>query len=91
MARPKVRNLPDLTHLAQPGQHIQVRVTPKAARDRIQADESSVHIAVTAPAEGGKANLAVARILAKAMGIAPSALILKQGQTARNKLFVYEP
>jgi len=91
MAKPKVKDLPDLTHLARPGRHISVRVTPRAARDRIEVGETSVHIAVTAPAEGGKANLAVARILAKAMRIAPSALILKQGQTARNKLFVYEP
>lgn len=91
MAKPKLRNLPDLTHLAHPGQTIQVRVTPKAAQDRIETDGNSVQIAVTAVAEDGKANQAVTKVLAKAMRVAPSSLTLKQGHTGRDKLFVYDP
>lgn len=91
MAGPKLKHLPDLRHLAKDGQRIAVRATPKAARDRMQVDGSVVQIWVTAPAEDGRANKAVARILAKAMGVAPSRLTLVQGQTARDKLFAYDP
>ncbi|MGV6805707.1 MAG: DUF167 domain-containing protein [Ruegeria sp.] len=91
MAKPKLRNLPNLTQLAQPGQTIRVRVTPKAAQDRIDFDGDIVHIAVTIPPADGKANQAVIKVLAKAMRVAPSSLMLKQGHTGRDKLFVYDP
>ena len=91
MAKPKLRNVPDLSSHARPGTAIPVKVTPKAARDSIVSDAGMIRIAVTAPPENGKANDAVRRILAMAMGVAPSELILKQGHTARDKLFVYAP
>ncbi|WP_170331894.1 DUF167 domain-containing protein [Ruegeria arenilitoris] len=89
MAKPKLRNVPDLSAHAIPGAVIPVRVTPKAAKDSIALDKGTIRITVTAPPENGKANDAVRRILAVAMGVAPSELTLKQGQTARDKLFVY--
>ena len=64
MAKAKSRNLPDLSHLAQPGQTLSVRVTPRAAQDRIEADGPVIHISVTAVAEDGKANQSVVRVLA---------------------------
>ncbi len=89
MAKPKLRDVPDLSNLATPGRAIPVRVTPKAAKDSIQVDRGGIRISVTAPPENGKANEAVRQILATAIGVAPSALTLKQGQTVRDKLFVY--
>ena len=91
MAKPKLRDMPDLSAHATPGAAILVKVTPKAAKDSIVADNGGIRITVTAPPENGKANEAVRRILAMALGVAPSALVLKQGQTARGKLFVYSP
>nr|WP_306346050.1 DUF167 domain-containing protein [Ruegeria atlantica] len=50
-----------------------------------------MRIFVTAPPENGKANEAVRNILAVAMGVAPSTLILRRGQASRDKVFVYFP
>jgi uncharacterized protein YggU (UPF0235/DUF167 family) len=89
MAKPKLKNMPDLSHLAQPGREIAVRVTPKAARASLTRDRDTLRATVTAPPENGKANAATRALLAAAMGIAPSYLTLKRGHSSRNKLFVY--
>ncbi|WP_037308416.1 DUF167 domain-containing protein [Ruegeria halocynthiae] len=91
MAKPKLRNLPDLSDRAISGAGIQVRVTPKAAKNRIDPQSGGIRIDVTAAPENGKANEAVRSILAAAMGVAPSTLVLKRGHSARDKLFVYVP
>ena len=79
--------LPDLSHLALPGSVIEVRVTPKASADRIAVEEGRIRISVTTVPEGGRANAAVGKLLAKAMGIAPSRLYLLRGETSRDKQF----
>lgn len=89
MARPKLRDLPDLSDLARPGAQITVRATPKAAQARIARTDHEIQIAVTDPPENGKANAAVRALLARAMGVAPSDLTLIRGQTARIKVFAY--
>lgn len=89
MAKPKIRNLPDLSDLARPGAEIALRVTPKAARTSLIREGDSLRATVTAAPENGKANAAVRALLAAAMGVAPSKLELRRGQTARDKLFVY--
>lgn len=89
MAKPKIRDLPDLSHLARPGAEIALRVTPKAARTGLTRDGDTLRASVTAPPENGKANAATRSLLAAAMGVAPSRLTLKRGATSRNKLFVY--
>lgn len=89
MAKPKVKSLPDLSHLAQENAEITVRVTPKAARDSLTEDDGGLRITVTAPPENGKANEAVRQLLARAMGVAPSRLQLRRGHTARDKAFVF--
>lgn len=89
MARAKFRDLPDLSDLAQPGQQFTVRVTPKAASTRLSRSGDDLRAAVTAAPENGKANAAVHRLLAKAMGVAPSDLTLVRGQTSRIKVFAY--
>lgn len=91
MAKPKLRNVPDLCARAIPGEEIEVRVTPKAAKDGIVSDQGTIRITVTAPPENGKANGAVRSILAVALGVAPSSLILRRGQASRDKVFVYSP
>jgi len=89
MAKPKIRNLPDLSALARPGTEIALRVTPKAARTSLTLDGDILRATVTAPPENGKANAATRALLAAAMGVAPSRLTLKRGATSRNKMFVY--
>ncbi len=77
----------DLSHLARPGARIAVKVTPKASRARIAEDGATVRIWVTVAPENGKANKAARDLLAKALGLAKSRLVLVQGQTARDKVF----
>ncbi|MBY6165364.1 DUF167 domain-containing protein [Pseudooceanicola nitratireducens] len=81
------RDLPDLTGLAQSGAEIAVRVTPKAARDRIVVEEGAIRVYTTTVPEGGKANKSVIALLAKAMGVPKSALTLVRGGTSRDKVF----
>ena len=77
----------ELNHLATPGTRIEVRVTPKAAKNHIFLRDGQVHIQVTAAPESGKANVAVLKLLAKAVGIPKSRLTLVRGQTTRTKIF----
>lgn len=88
MGKPKKKDLPDLGNLAQPGAEIAVHVTPRAARNGIVVGAAGLRLQVTAPPEDGKANEAVRRLLALALGVAPSRLELKRGATSREKLFV---
>ena len=77
-----------LAHLARPGAEIATRVTPRAGRDTIAQGEGGVlEIRVTAPPEDGKANKAVTKLLARALGVAKSRLTLIRGASARDKLF----
>ncbi len=82
-------SLPDLSALAQPGARLAVRATPRAKRDAIEPGDP-LRIWVTAPADEGRANEAVRKLLARALGIAPSRLTLLRGLTARDKLFQVE-
>lgn len=79
------RELPDLTHLAGAGADIGVRVTPGSSRDRIELGEP-LRVHVTAPAEHGKANAAAMVLLARALGVPKSRLVLLRGQRSRNKV-----
>lgn len=77
----------DLSDLAQPGTRIPVRVTPRAARNDLRRDGELVVVKVTTVPEDGKATKAVVKLLAKAIGVAPSRLVLIRGATSRDKLF----
>lgn len=81
----------DLSHLAVGGSQIPVRVTPRAARNGIEVRDGVIRITVTAVPEDGKATEAVRRILADALGIAKTRLVLVRGQAARDKVFRVEP
>lgn len=89
MAKPKIRNLPDLSNLARPGTEIAVHVTPGARQTAFSHEDGTLRIAVTTPPEDGKANEAVRKLLARAMGVAPSRLSLQRGHTSREKVFIY--
>ena len=78
---------PDLSDLAVPGATLAVRVTPRAARNAVIRDGDSLRVTVTTVPEGGKANAAVIKLLAKALGLPKSRLELVRGETARDKLF----
>ncbi|MDW4551091.1 DUF167 domain-containing protein [Defluviimonas sp. D31] len=80
----------DLSHLARPGAEIAVRVTPKASRDAVTLVDGAIRVQVTTVPEDGKANAAVVKLLARALGIAKSRLTLVRGATARDKLFRIE-
>ncbi len=77
----------DLSDLAYEGAEIAVRVTPKASRNRVVRDEEVLRVYVTVVPEGGKANAAVQKLLAKALGLAKSRLSLIRGATSRDKVF----
>ena len=83
------RSIPDLSALAVPGTRLSLRVTPKASRNAIEppGDASApLRVHVTTVPEGGKANAAVLKLLAKALGVPKSRLAIVQGETGRNKV-----
>ena len=77
----------ELAHLAKSGAEIALRVTPKASRNTIVQAEDGLRAYVTVAPEDGKANAAVAKLLAKALGVAKTRLTLIRGQSARDKVF----
>lgn len=77
----------DLSHLAQPGTQIAVRVTPRAARNAVLLEGDRVRVSVTTVPEDGKANADVIKLLAKALGVAKSRLVLLRGASSRDKVF----
>ncbi len=81
----------DLSHLAEPGTVIEVRVTPAARRNAVEhgdaSGSASLKVWVTTAPEDGKATKAVVKLLAKSIGIAKSRLTLIRGATSRDKVF----
>ena len=86
MARP---TLPDLTSLALPGAEIAVRVTPNARQAGLTPG-NPIRISVTELPEDGRATAAAQALLARALGVAKTRLVLLRGATARDKLFRLE-
>lgn len=74
---------------------VSVRLTPKAARNRIgpviaDGDGPRLKVAVTEPPEGGKANRALIKLLAKAWRLPRGALSVKAGAKDRRKALFIE-
>lgn len=83
-------------NLADFAETIPLRVTPKAARNLLKVGKTAngnpqLRVYVTTPPEDGKANKAAIALVAKAFGVAPSAVTLVQGATARDKLIRINP
>jgi uncharacterized protein (TIGR00251 family) len=74
---------------AHGGAVVAVKVVPGASRDRIVGVlGDALKIATSAPAEKGKANAAVARILAEALGIDRRSVELTSGPASQRKGFL---
>jgi len=73
---------------------LSVRVTPRSSFSAVigwaDSQQDILLLKVTAPAEGGKANEAVVKLLADELGIPKSAVAIKRGETSRNKLITLE-
>lgn len=70
------------------GQMIRVKAHPKAKFQRVEKrGDNDYEVWTTAPADQGRANAAVAKLLAEVLGVAPSRLVLRRGAHAREKLF----
>ena len=71
---------------AAPDLVVDVRVQPRASRDRIAGfRDGTLRVYVAAPPERGKANASLLRLLAKALGIARQRVQLVRGETSRTK------
>ena len=81
---------------AEGGLRLAVRLTPGAHADRIDGIETLadgrvvLKVRVTAPPEGGKANAALIRLLAKSLKRPKSAVTVVAGQTSRTKTLQIE-
>ena len=73
-----------------------VHVTPKSGKDQVvgvstAADGScEVRVRVTAPPDNGKANKAVCKLMASALGVAKGAVSIKRGETSHHKMLELE-
>jgi uncharacterized protein YggU (UPF0235/DUF167 family) len=78
------------------GLELRVKVTPRAARDEIggtapdAAGATWLAVKVTAAPDAGKANKAVAKLLAERLGVAAGRVTLRHGAGARWKTFALE-
>ena len=73
------------------GAVLAVKVVPGSSRDRIVAAlGESLKVATSAPPEKGKANAAVARILAEALGVEARRVRLSAGAGSPRKEFFVE-
>jgi uncharacterized protein len=73
------------------GVRLSVKVRPRAARTAVQGVEvdgerAYLVVKVAAPPEGGKANAATLKLLAKCCGVAAGALSLVSGAAGRRKV-----
>ncbi|RIV86573.1 DUF167 domain-containing protein [Aurantiacibacter zhengii] len=89
MPRPRVEFPPPtaLQALTDKEGRLAVRVTPGARSEGIEIRAGRVLVKVRAKPQDGAANEAVKTMLAKALGCAPSHIVLLRGATSREKVF----
>jgi hypothetical protein len=80
----------EIAALFGPDGRLRLRVTPNAKRERLAVEVDApggprLRVWVTAVPEDGKANKAVVKLLAKALGKPKSAFVIEHGETARDK------
>jgi uncharacterized protein YggU (UPF0235/DUF167 family) len=72
---------------ADGGSTVRVRVRPRASRDAVGGERNgALVVRVTAAPVDGAANDALARVLARALHVPPSAVAVRQGGSSRDKL-----
>jgi uncharacterized protein YggU (UPF0235/DUF167 family) len=75
--------------LHERGTVLRVKAQPNARRNGILGERAGcLRVGVTAAPEKGKANVAIAEVLAEALGCRGSGLVLLSGDTAREKRFL---
>ena len=71
---------------ARGGVHVDIRAQPKASRQGIRGLVGDrLKVAVTAAPADGKANAAIVKVVAKALGVRPSAVEITAGHASRDK------
>ena len=66
---------------------INVKVVPGSSRDRVTGRYGDgIKVQVSAPPEGGKANVAVVELLAAALGLKPQQVQVVKGHTQPRKV-----
>lgn len=69
------------------GALVRVRVQPRASRSEIVAwQDNTLRVRVSAPPVDGEANAAVEKLLARALGVAPSTVSVVRGDRSRDKV-----
>lgn len=76
----------DIRALADAAGRLAVRVTTRSRDDALTIDGGRLLARVRAVAEGGKANVAVLKLIAAALELAPTRLVLLRGTNSREKL-----
>jgi uncharacterized protein len=70
---------------------LRVRVTARASRDELAGLKDGVlHVRVSAPPVDGKANQAVTRLIAKALGVGRTSVRVVRGERSRDKVVEVE-
>ena len=69
---------------------VEVRAHPGASRPRLAWDGARLHAWVTAPAVDGRANQALVRLVAQALGLRPREVTLVRGEHSRDKALSLE-
>ena len=90
-SRAELHDTGQLLALLDDRQRLAVRVTPGARSEAVTIEEGRVLVKVRAKPQDGAANDAVIRLLACALGIAPSRVELVRGATSREKVLRVEP
>ena len=73
------------------GTLLAVHAQPRARRAGIGGvHDDALKVCVTVPAEGGKANKAIAEVLARSLAVPRSRVVLVGGTRARHKRFLVE-
>jgi uncharacterized protein len=76
-----------VTGAAPSGARLRVRVEPRASRDEVVGwREDTLRLRVSAPPLEGRANAAVVDLIARAAGVARSAVSVVAGERSRDKL-----
>jgi uncharacterized protein (TIGR00251 family) len=74
---------------ADGGSSLRVRVKPRAPRDEMAGEhDGALVVRLTAPPFEGQANAALVRFVARALGLAPSAVAIAQGAKGRDKVLL---
>lgn len=71
------------------GLTLPVRAQPRAKKNAVVCEhDGALKVAVTAPPEDGRANEALVKVLAKALGVKRGQIALLTGATSREKTFL---